>query len=205
MIDKKNMTEEEIKLNYITPAILRTWLKSQIRMEYYFTAGKINIDGKKAKRGEAKKADYVLYYRHNLPLAVIEAKDNKKHSMLSGISQAIDYAKILKIPFAYSSNGDGFVEHNMITGKQRNININDFPSPDELWQRYKLDTKMNDEQEKLLLTPFFYRSGGKEPRYYQRIAINKALEVIGNGQDRILMVLSTGTGKTFIAFQIMWR
>ncbi len=204
MIPKTQMNEEEIKLNYITPAILNKWDKSKIRMEMYFTAGRIQIKGNKASRKEGKKADYLLYYAPNVPIAVVEAKDNK-HTVLGGMRQAIEYADILKVPFAYSSNGDGFVERNMITGIERNISLEEFPTAEELWERYKKDTNMNDKQEDMALVPYYTTNDAKNPRYYQAIAVNRTLDAIAKGQDRILLVLATGTGKTFIAFQIMWR
>lgn len=204
MINKSQMTEEEIKLNYITPAITAKWDKKKIRMEYYFTAGRIKIDGKKASRKQGKKADYLLYYKTNIPIAIVEAKDNK-HTILGGMRQAIEYADILKVPFAYSSNGDGFVERNMITGEERKLSLDEFPTPEELWNRYKSEIKMNEQQEELALVPYYTDNKGKTPRYYQAIAINRTLDAIAKGQKRALLVLATGTGKTFVAFQIMWR
>lgn len=204
MVDKANMTEEEIKLNYITPAITSKWDKSRIRMEYYFTDGRIQIDGKTASRKRGKKADYLLYYKPNLPIAIVEAKDNK-HTVLGGMRQALEYSDMLKVPFAYSSNGDGFAERDMITGAERNISMEEFPSPEEMWERYKQEFEINPEQENMALTPYYYQLGGKTPRYYQAIAVNRALDAIAKGQDRILLVLATGTGKTLVAFQIMWR
>ncbi len=136
MIDKSQMTEEEIKLNYITPAILEKWSKTSIRMEYYFTSGRITIDGKKAVRGEANKADYLLYYgdmSNNFPIAIVEAKDNN-HSPLGGLPQAIKYVIAMDVPFAFASNGDSFTMHDRITGEETtDIALDDFPSPDELY------------------------------------------------------------------------
>ncbi|WP_332236860.1 EcoAI/FtnUII family type I restriction enzme subunit R [Sporolactobacillus sp. KGMB 08714] len=204
MVDKKQMTEEEIKLNFITPAIEKNWNKQQMRMEYFFTDGRINIAGKKAKRGKAKKADYLLFFTDNLPLAVVEAKDNN-HTVLGGMQQAITYAHILKVPFVYSSNGDGFVEHDMTTGKEKSLSLSDFPSPEDLWQRHCKVTNISQEQKDIALTPYYYKPGGKIPRYYQFIAINRTLDAIAKGRRRVLIVLATGTGKTFVAFQIMWK
>ena len=208
MIDKHDMTEEEIKLNYITPAISAKWSLPCIRMEYYFTAGRITIDGKKGKRGKAKKADYLLYHQdasRHFPIAIVEAKDNK-HSALAGLPQAIDYCKTLKVPFAFASNGDTFTMHDMITGtEETDIPMGSFPSPDELWQRYKTESGLSDAEESILATPYHYREGDKEPRYYQWIAINRVLSAVARGDKRMLVVLATGTGKTMVAFQIIWR
>jgi len=220
MLDKKDMTEEEIKLNYITPAITNKWPKSSIRMEFYFTSGRITIDGKKAKRGDASKADYLLYQgdiSSNFPIAVVEAKDNT-HSALGGLPQAIKYAITLKGPFAFASNGDTFIMRDMLTGKETlDIALEDFPSPDELWQRYKQELKnkvddtitpnsdITEAEEALLAVPYYYHEGDHEPRYYQWIAINRVLSAIARGDRRMLIVLATGTGKTMVAFQIIWR
>lgn len=173
-------------------------------MEYYFTDGRIQIEGKKASRKEGKKADYLLYFRPNFPIAIVEAKDNK-HTVLGGMRQAIEYADILKVPFAYSSNGDGFVERDMLTGAERNISMDQFPTAEELWARYKAETGMSNAQEILATAPYYYAVGGKVPRYYHAIAINRTLNAIAKGQDRILLVLATGTGKTLVAFQIMYK
>ena len=210
MVDKKQMTEEEIKLNFITPAIERTWPKCCIGMERPITSGRIMIDGKKAKRGKAYYADYLLYYSDassNFPIAVVEAKDNN-HSPLSGLSQAIKYALKLKdVPFAFASNGDFFTMHDMLTGEEiTNIPMDEFPSPEELWKRYRAEkSSFTDEEEKMLAVPYHYKEGDHEPRYYQWIAINRILGAIARGDKRMLIVLATGTGKTMVAFQIIWR
>lgn len=210
MIDKKDMSEEEIKLNYITPAITETWSKSCIRMEFPVTPGRIMLDGKKAKRKDAGIADYVLFYNDTsawFPLAVVEAKDNN-HSPYGGMPQAIRYAKAMDAPFAFSSNGDTFVMHDMKTGAEiDNIPTDAFPSPDDLWNRYRTDNiDFTDSEADILTTPYHYRKGfSKEPRYYQWIAINRVLAAIARGDKRMLIVLATGTGKTMVAFQIIWR
>lgn len=208
MIDKSQMTEEEIKLNYITPAILEKWSKTSIRMEYYFTSGRITIDGKKAVRGEANKADYLLYYgdmSNNFPIAIVEAKDNN-HSPLGGLPQAIKYAIAMDVPFAFASNGDSFTMHDRITGEETtDIALDDFPSPDELWRKYRKESGFTDEEETMLSVPYYYHEGDHEPRYYQWIAINRVLAAIARGDKRMLVVLATGTGKTLVAFQIIWR
>lgn len=208
MIDKSQMTEEEIKLNYITPAILEKWSKTSIRMEYYFTSGRITIDGKKAVRGEANKADYLLYYgdmSNNFPIAIVEAKENN-HSPLGGLPQAIKYAIAMEVPFAFASNGDSFTMHDRITGEETtDIALDDFPSPDELWKKYRKEIGFTDEEETMLSVPYYYHEGDHEPRYYQWIAINRVLAAIARGDKRMLVVLATGTGKTLVAFQIIWR
>lgn len=200
------MTEEEIKLQFITPAIEQAgWdRKKQIRMEYAFTDGAVIVRGNIVARGKRKRADYVLYHRPNIPLALIEAKDNK-HNLGDGMQQGIDYAKILDIPFVYSSNGDGFLEHDMKKGTEREIFLDSFPSPDELWNRFTSESHYTPEQEALISVPYYFAPGNKTPRYYQRIAINRTIEAIARGQNRILLVMATGTGKTYTAFQIIHR
>lgn len=205
-LTKKDLTEEDIKLKYITPALQKAdWdIKSQIRCEYYYTAGKINVRENVAQRSKGKKVDYLLSYKSNLPIAIVEAKDNKV-TVSHGIQQAMDYANDLDIPFAYSSNGDGFYEHNMITGEEKEIGINEFPTPKELWQRYLKEKNIDEEQEKLITEPYYFLDINKTPRYYQRVAINKTIEAISKGRKRLLLVMATGTGKTFTAFQIIHR
>ena len=211
MIDKSQMTEEEIKLNYITPAITATWAKSSIRMEFPVTLGRIVIDGKKARRDKKGVADYLLFHNDSgtwFPLAVVEAKDNN-HSVLGGMGQARRYAKAMKVPFAFSSNGDAFAMYDDLTGTETDVShyipMDKFPSPDDLWQKYKTESGLSDAAESLLSTPYYYREGMHEPRYYQWIAINKVLRAIADGRKRMLIVLATGTGKTLVAFQIIWR
>lgn len=207
LMKKSEMTEEDIKIKYINPSIEKSgWnINKNVKFEYCFTKGKIIVRGNKTKRGERKKADYLLYYFPNKPIAVIEAKDNN-HSVGDGMQQAIEYANILNVPFAYSSNGDGFLEHDMKEGKERELKINEFPSPEELWKRYKGIMNINEEQEKLIAEPYYFNNKeDKTPRYYQMIAINKTVEAIAKGQNRILIVMATGTGKTYTAFQIIYR
>jgi type I restriction enzyme R subunit len=199
------MSEEDIKLRYITPAIDCKWDRhSQMRMEYCFTDGRIIVRGNIVERGKRKKADYVLYYKHNIPLAIVEAKDNK-HLVGAGMQQGIEYAKILDIPFAYSSNGDAFLEHDMKNGKEREITLADFPTPEELWARYIGEKQISLEQEKLITEPYYFQMGDKTPRYYQCVAINRTIEAVAHGQNRILLVMATGTGKTYTAFQIIHK
>ncbi len=206
MINKSDLTEEDIKLKYITPALQEAdWdIKNQIRCEYYYTAGKINVRENVAQRGKGKKVDYLLSYKANIPIAIVEAKDNKV-PVSHGIQQGMDYAYDLDIPFAYSSNGDGFYEHDMITGEERELNLEEFPTPQNLWERYLKEKQITPEQEQLITEPYYFMDINKTPRYYQRIAINKTIEAIAKGQKRILLVMATGTGKTFTAFQIIHR
>lgn len=202
----KDLTEEDIKLKYITPALQKSeWdIQTQIRCEYYYTAGKINVRENVASRGKGKKVDYLLSYKSNIPIAIIEAKDNNVLAS-HGIQQAVDYANDLDIPFAYSSNGTSFYEHDMITGEEKEISMDDFPTPEQLWERYIKEKDLTDEQLKIITEPYYFMSAYKTPRYYQRIAINKTVEAIAKGQNRILLVMATGTGKTFTAFQIIHR
>lgn len=200
------MTEEEVKLNYITPAIENAgWIKKQIRMEYSINAGKIVVRGNIAKRLPKKKADYVLFYKDNLPLAVVEAKDDK-HIIGDGMFQAQEYAKKLDVRFVFTSNGDGFLYYDMKTGEQKQLSLNEFPSPQELFDRqFKNEIDKCEDYKKVLETPYYFGEESYAPRYYQRIAINRTVEAIAKGQDRILLVMATGTGKTYMAFQIIWR
>jgi type I restriction enzyme R subunit len=200
------MSEEDIKRLYITPSIESKWdAHSQIRMEKYFTDGRVIVRGNKTERAKGKKADYILFLKPNLPLAIVEAKDDN-HSVGDGMQQAVEYAGILDIPFAYSSNGNAFLEHDMKNGTEREIALADFPSPDELWARYKGEQNISSEQEKLITEPYHFQLMEKrEPRYYQRIAINRTIEAVAKGQNRILLVMATGTGKTYTAFQIIHR
>lgn len=203
---KKDMSERDICTKYITPALYKAgWdIKRQIREEVTFTDGRVIVRGNVTTRGKKKRADYILYYKSNLPIAVVEAKDNK-HSIGDGMQQAINYADILDLQFAYSSNGDGFIEHDMKTGTEREIPLDEFPSPEELWNRYKDIKEITPEQEEIITEPYYFAQGDKTPRYYQRIAVNRTVEAIAKGQDRILLVMATGTGKTYTAFQIMHR
>lgn len=211
-MDKKKLTEADIRTKFITPALQGAdgdkWdLMTQVREEYYFTKGRVIVRGKTVHRGEAKKADYILYYKPNLPIAVIEAKDNN-HSVGDGMQQALDYAEILDIPFAYSSNGDAFLEHDRTasTGPAtREIPLDQFPSPSELWSRYCAAKGLTKQQESVATQSYYDDGSQKSPRYYQWIAINRTVEAIARGEKRILLVMATGTGKTYTAFQIIWR
>lgn len=204
LLSKKNMTEEDIKLRYITPAITAKWNVENITMETQITDGQYNLRGNIASRGPAKRADYLLYINANNPIAVVEAKDNN-HSISHGLQQAMVYAQMLDLPFAYSSNGDGFAEHDFLTGKERILQLNEFPSQAELIARYKQEASISTEQETLIEQPYYSSQTTYPPRYYQRIAINRTLDAIAKGQNRILLVMATGTGKTYTAFQIVYR
>ncbi|MES9727023.1 EcoAI/FtnUII family type I restriction enzme subunit R [Bacillus safensis] len=203
---KRNLSEEDIKARYITPAITNAgWdIKKQVRLEYAFTAGRIILRGNVTARGKKKRADYVLFYKNNFPLAVIEAKDNN-HPIGAGLQQGIEYAKALDIFYVYASNGDAFVEQNLITGEVRELGLEEFPSPEELYQRYLMDKNINEAEEKVILEPYYYVPNYKTPRYYQRVAINRTVDAVAKGQDRVLLVSATGTGKTYMTFQIIYR
>lgn len=217
MESKKDLSERDIITKYILPAIEQAgWNKqTQIREEVTFTAGRIFVKGKKTKRGEKKRADIIIYYKSNIPVAVVEAKDNKR-AVGAGMQQALEYAGTLDIPVAISSNGDGFViQYRKNCGLQgpdgkaivsENADLEHFPTPDELWTCYKkyngLESK---ESEETSLSSYFFDASGRAPRYYQRIAINRTVEAIARGQNRILLVMATGTGKTYTAFQIIYR
>ncbi|MBE2985456.1 DEAD/DEAH box helicase family protein [Campylobacter sp. RM9344] len=200
------MTEEEIKLRFITPAIEKMgWDRNtQISMEYKITDGRINLKQNHIKRSEFKKADYLLSYKPNLPLAIIEAKD-ETHNIRDGIEQAKNYAQMLDVPFAYSSNGSGFIELDLINGTQRQISLDEFPSPSCLWQRYLGYKNLSQKELEIIQEPYFYAQGSKSPRYYQQVAINRAVEAVATGKNRLMLVMATGTGKTYVAFQIIHR
>lgn len=204
-MSKKELTEEDIKLRYITPAINNAgWKNEHIRMEYYFTDGRVIFQGKVHARQTGKKADYLLFHVANKPIAIVEAKDNNK-PLGGGMQQAMEYAQILDIPFAYSSNGDGFLEHDFLTGKETELSLEQFPTPENLYKRL-IDTKqLSGEALKIVEQPFYSDPYTYEPRYYQRIAVERTVEAIAKGKDRVLIVMATGTGKTITAFQIIHR
>ena len=202
------MTEEDIKFHYISPAIVSKWDKDKITMETKITDGKINLRGNLISREKPKKADYVLYLNPNKPIAIVEAKDNK-HSISYGLQQAMTYAEMLDVPFAYSSNGDGFFEHDFLTGKERELSLDEFPTEEELINRYKAESNdgegLSSQEEKIIEQPYFSSMNSYPPRYYQRVAVNRTVEQIASGKDRLLLVMATGTGKTYTAFQIVYR
>ncbi len=210
MSNKKDLSERDICTQFILPALVKSgWdIEKQIREEVFFTSGRIFVKGNKAARGERKRADFVLYHKPNIPIAVIEAKDNN-HSLGAGLQQALDYAAMLDIPVVFSSNGDGFVQHDRSGFSEqieKQLPLDNFPSPAEIWEMYKkyknIETR---EQEEIASFDYFYDGSGRAPRYYQQIAINRTVEAIARGQRRILLVMATGTGKTYTAFQIIYR
>ncbi|MHB0804081.1 EcoAI/FtnUII family type I restriction enzme subunit R [Stutzerimonas nitrititolerans] len=208
-MDKKSLSERDICSKYISPAIaMAGWdIQKQVREEVSFTKGRIIVRGKLHSRGESRRADYILYHQPNLPIAVIEAKDNK-HSLGSGMQQALGYAEALDVPFVFSSNGDGFLFHDRSgTGDQveTELSLGQFPSPAELWQRYCRWKGLEGDARRKAEAPYYDDGSGRLPRYYQTNAINRTVEAVARGQDRILLVMATGTGKTYTAFQIIWR
>lgn len=207
ILDKHQMTEEDIKLNYITPAILAHW-QNKVTMETRITDGRINIRGNLVARESPKKADYVLWLNRGKPIAVVEAKDNN-HSVSYGLQQAITYAQMLDVPFAYSSNGDGFREHDFLTGQERDLSLDEFPTPEELTARWEQNANggigVSENEKTIINQPYYSDQNTYEPRYYQRNAVNRTVEAIAKGQNRLLLVMATGTGKTYTAFQIVYR
>ncbi|TGE20550.1 DEAD/DEAH box helicase [Hymenobacter aquaticus] len=211
MLSKKDLSERDICTKYITPAIEGAgWNRhSQYLEEVSFTDGKIYVKGKLTARGTQKRADYILYYKPNIPIAIIEAKDNK-HSVGAGMMQGLDYARILDIPFVFSSNGDGFLFHDRTVGEdgtvETELKLEDFPTPAALWARYKLAKGLTSPvAARVAEQAYYYDGGSKPPRYYQQIAINRTVEAVAKGQNRILLVMATGTGKTLTAFHIVHR
>ena len=204
ILPKKAMSEEDIKLQYITPSIISKWDRGKITMETQITDGKINLKGNFVFREKPKRADYILYLNANNPIAIIEAKDNN-HSISHGLQQAMTYAQMLDLPFAYSSNGDGFAEHDFLTGKERQFGLDEFPTEVELVARFKQESGMTPVQEAVIEQPYYSSQNTYPPRYYQRIAINRTVDAIARGQNRLLLVMATGTGKTYTAFQIVYR
>lgn len=202
------MSEEDIKLQYITPAITAKWNKLKITMETQITDGRVNIKGNMTTREKPKRVDYLLYLSDNKPIAVVEAKDHN-HSVSYGLQQAMTYARMLDVPFAYSSNGDGFVEHDFLTGRERHLALDEFPCEQELTDRFRQEANngkgISEAEKAIIEQPYYMGMGSYSPRYYQRIAINRTVEAIARGQNRLLLVMATGTGKTYTAFQIVYR
>lgn len=206
---KKSLSERDICTQFITPAITRAgWdLASQVREEVGLTNGRIIVRGRLHTRGQNKRADYVLYHKPNMPIAVIEAKANSQ-SLGSGMQQALGYAEMLQVPFVFSSNGDGFLFHNKLAKDgviERELTLEQFPSPAQLWQWWAEHQGLTETQQNIVSQDYYSDGSNKTPRYYQLLAINKTIEAIAKGQDRILLVMATGTGKTYTAFQIIWR
>jgi type I restriction enzyme, R subunit len=208
-MDKRALSERDICTKFIRPALRQAgWDEMlQIREEFSFTKGRIIVRGKLVSRGRAKRADYILYFKPNIPLALIEAKHNS-HSVGDGMQQGLDYATTLDIPFVFSSNGDGFLFHDR-TGAgdatETTFGLDAFPSPADLWSRYCAWKGLTPEAEQIVLQDYFDDGSGKAPRYYQINAVNAAIEAIAKGRNRILLVMATGTGKTYTDFQIIWR
>ena len=208
VLRKWQMSEEDIKLQFITPAITARWSAQKITMETKITDGRIQLRGNIAVRDKPKRVDYLLYLSANNPIAVVEAKDNR-HPVSYGLQQAMDYARMLDLPFAYSSNGDGFVEHDFLTGRERELALDEFPGEAELTARFLAEGNggagLTQPQQELLSQPYYSSQNTYPPRYYQRIAVNRTVDAIARGQDRLLLVMATGTGKTYTAFQIVYR
>ena len=208
-MNKKTLSERDICTKFIAPAISAAgWdIQRQVREEVSFTKGRIIVRGKLHSRGKSRRADFILYHQPNLPLAVIEAKDNT-HTVGDGMQQALDYAEALDVPFVFSSNGDGFLFHDR-TGNaalsEIELALDQFPSPAELWQRYCTWKGFDAEAIQKVEAPYFDDGTGRMPRYYQMNAINRTVEAVARGQNRVLLVMATGTGKTYTAFQIIWR
>jgi type I restriction enzyme, R subunit len=208
LVNKKMLSESDICDRYISPALVQSgWDETRWRREYYFTAGRIIVRGKLVARGKKKKADYLLFYKSNIPIAIIEAKNNT-HSLGAGMQQGLGYSNTLDIPFVFSSNGDGFLFHDK-TGNAPQIetilSLDEFPSPEELWERYKVWKGLTEQSEELVTSQEYQYLSEEQPRYYQQLAINRTIEAIARGQKRVLLAMATGTGKTRTAFNIIWR
>ena len=208
-MDKRSLSEADICSKFITPALLKAgWdAETQIREQVHFTKGRIIVRGKIVSRGKSKFADYILYAKPNIPIAIIEAKDNSQ-TIGAGMQQALDYAETVGVPFVFSSNGDGFIFHDK-TGQNSNVEtqleMDEFPNFEALWNKYSIWKNFSTDAEKVVLQDYHDDGSGKKPRYYQVSAVNAAIEAIAKGQNRILLVMATGTGKTYTAFQIIWR
>ena len=198
------MTEEDIKLRYITPAITAKWSVDHITMETKITDGRINLKGNFVFRENPKKADYILYINANNPIAIVEAKDNN-HTVSFGLQQAMIYAQMLDVPFAYSSNGDAFYEHDFLTGQERLLELSEFPTIDELMARYQAAKGLTEQEKDIISQPYYTSQTTFAPRYYQRNAVNRTVEAIAKGEQRLLLVMATASGKTYTAFQIVYR
>ena len=208
-MNKKSLSESDICDQFITPAVHAAgWDKfTQVSRNFYFTAGRVEVRGKLASRGKRKFADYALFYQQNLPIAVIEAKDNT-YSVGAGMEQALAYAVTLGVPFVFSSNGDGFLFHDRTgqsTPVEQTLTLAEFLSPAKLWAMYRAHKGLDDQTEKVVRYPFYDDGKGREVRYYQRIAVDRVVQAVANGERRLLLVMATGTGKTYTAFQIIWR
>jgi type I restriction enzyme R subunit len=209
-MNKKNLSERDICTKFINPSIKKAgWnMRTQVREEVSFTDGRIIVQGKLYTRGKSKRADYILYYKSNIPISIIEAKDNKK-AIGHGMQQALEYSEILQIPFVFTSNGDSFVFHDKTRTDgilEEELSLDNFPSPEVLWQKYLKHTKIDTPKAKEIVEKdYFADDSGMSPRYYQQNAVNRTLEAIAKEQNRIILVMATGTGKTYTAFNIIWR
>jgi type I restriction enzyme R subunit len=209
IVDKRALSERDICTKFISPAIERAgWdMQTQLREEVYITNGRIMVRGRMTKRAAGKRVDYILFFKPNIPIAIIEAKDNN-HRIGDGMQQALEYAEMIDVPFVYSSNGDAFLAHDR-TGKaevvEQELALDKFPSPKELWRRYCDYKGLTPEIEAVVSQDYYSDGSGKSARYYQLNAVNRAVEAVAKGQDRLLLVMATGTGKTYTAFQIIWR
>lgn len=210
MINKKSLSERDICTKYINPALEKSgWdMKRQVREEVSFTDGRIIVQGSLYSRGKSKRADYILYYKSNIPIAIIEAKDNKK-PVGSGMQQALEYSDILQLPFVFTSNGDSFVFHdktNTSNNLEKELSLDDFPTPETLWNKYLKHNNLEEPKAKEIVEKEYYvDDSGMHPRYYQQNAVNRTLEAVAKGQNKIILVMATGTGKTYTAFNIIWR
>lgn len=209
-IIEQQKNEENTKKKYITPIIQERWGKDMdnIIMEYFFTDGRVNIEGDKVSRGEQKKADYLLLFKDNFPLALVEAK-GYNHSAMEGYQQVLEYAEILDIPFAYTTNGTDLIEEDLILHKNNGkLKMKDFPYPEDLWKRYITERNLSEDEVKLINQPYYIDTSKvrpKKPRYYQRIAINKVIDAIAQGKNRMLLVIATGSGKTYMLVLSVWK
>ena len=208
-MNKRQLSERDICTKFITPALEQAgWdIATQVREEFALTKGRIIVRGKLHTRAQSKRADYVLFHKPNMPIAVIEAKDNK-HALGDGMQQGLSYAELLQVPFVFSSNGDGFLFHNKIAqdGRiERELALHELPGPDQLWRWWSEHLGLDNTQSTLVTQDYYSDGSNKTPRYYQLLAINKTMEAVAKGQKRLLLVMATGTGKTYTAFQIIWR
>lgn len=210
-MNKKTLNERDICTKFITPSLVAAgWdIETQVREEVRFTDGRIYVRGKLHTRGATKRADYILYYKPNIPIAIVEAKDNN-HSVNAGIQQALAYAETLDIPFAFSSNGDAFLFHDRTVTSgdiETELSLKRFPSPQQLWQKYKAFKGIGEEIESVVAQDYFSDGSDRSPRYYQQIAINRTVEAVARneGANRHLLVMAAGTGKTYTAFQVIYR
>lgn len=203
------LSERDVCSKFITPALTAAgWdLHAQIREEVSLTTGRIIVRGKLTSRGKQKRADYILYHKPNIPIAVVEAKD-ATHSVGAGMQQALEYAEMIDVPFAFSTNGKGFLMHDRSASDgviEREISLAEMPSPGQLWQRYAAWKGIASAENPVVNQDYFDDGSGKAPRYYQTLAVNRVIEETAKGRDRLLLVMATGTGKTYTAFQIIWR